>query len=114
MEPVTKLREIKLDDPLREQKISLINGINRLSDLMTSIRRDQENLLLVIGTFFFGTFLSFYLNSIIFYLIFGIVLLLFLILATIKNKKDFNSLFNQHEKIVERANKIGLDLRQKF
>jgi uncharacterized membrane protein YbjE (DUF340 family) len=111
---ITKFVKIDPKDPLKENKNSLVNGINRLSDLMNSIRRDQEYLLLTIATFFFGIFLSSFFNSLIFYLIFGIILLIFLIFATLKNKRDFNNLFQQHEQIVESGNKIGINLKQKI
>lgn len=108
------IKKIDPKDPDKDTKISLYNGSNRLGDLINSIKRDQENLLLSIGTFFFGIFLSAYLHSVIFYILFGILLLLFLIFATIRNNKDLQKLRNSYGELVNKGDKIGINLRQKI
>jgi len=112
--PVTILKKIDLNDPNKEKKLLLIQGVNRLSDLMTSIKRDQENITLLITTFFLGVVFSAFFNSIIYYFLFGIILLLFLIFATLKNNRDFDLLISQYIPLVVEGDKLGLNLKQRF
>lgn len=81
---------------------------------MDSLKRDEENLLLSMGTFFFGVFISSFFRSLYSYLTFGIVVLIFLIFATRKNQQHFNSLFDTHEQLVEEGRMINLNLKQKI
>lgn len=112
---LTTLKEININDPLKEKKIMYINGVNRLSDLINSVQRDTENKILLFVSILFsglmGAFLTAqrYLESV---LIVGILFLLLLI-ALVKERGDKRKLHNQLDKIITDAKeKTGLDLRQ--
>jgi len=112
---ITTLKEININDPLKEKKIMYLNGVNRLSDLINSLQRDTENKILLFVSIIFsgslGAFLTakMYLESIF---MAGILLLLLLI-AIIKESNNKRKLYNQLNRVVKDAKeKAGLDLRQ--
>lgn len=107
---------IKIDkkDPNKETKVNLYAGATRLVDSRNAIKRDQESLLLSVGTLFFGIFLSTYLNTILSYLVFGIVLLILLILAINKNNKYIQRIRTQYNILVKEGDKVNINLRKEF
>ncbi len=88
-EKFTKLIPMKFDDPLRQDKYWIINGINYLGDLINSVNRDMENRILLVISIILSSIIGFLLAT-KHYLIsinVGLVLLILLILSLLKEAK---------------------------
>lgn len=106
------LKEIRLDDPRRFDKYQIMNGINRLSNLINSIHRDMEaRSLLIISVLLTGV-LGFLLFEGKFFIsiIIGEALLILLLISLIKEAREVRILYNQSNKVNLSAKKLGLDL----
>jgi hypothetical protein len=112
---ITKIKEININDPLREKKMLYISGVNRIGDLINEISRDIENKLIVFISIFFSALLGAFLTAQMYIpslLTFGILILILLI-ALIKEFNDKTKLQKEMILLVKDAKeKTCLDLKQ--
>ena len=82
-EKFTKLIPLNVNDPLRPDKYQILNGINRLGDLINSVNRDMENRILLVASIILGAIIGILLTK-DYYLIANLTIL-FSVLVQIKN-----------------------------
>lgn len=106
-----KILKKEFKGPNANKEIFLVDRANRQFDIINSIKRDQENLLIVIVTFFAGiSFSNFLPKSWRGFFALGIFLEFFLILAVFKNNFDINRFYKRYRFVVDEGKKINLDL----
>lgn len=89
-EKFTKLVKVDFKNPRSQHQYQIINGINRLGDLINSTNRDMENRILLVVSIILSSIIGFLLSK-EFYnyaLNIGLILFIFLIFSLIKEAKD--------------------------
>jgi hypothetical protein len=113
--PITKLKEININDPLKEKKIFYISGVNRVGDLINGVNRDVEDKITLFISIFFSALLGAFITAQMYalsLLTFG-VLFLTLLIILVKEFNDKAKLKEEMNILVKDAKeKTGLDLRQ--
>jgi hypothetical protein len=110
MRKIEGLIGIKENDPRREIKFKLVDGLNRLADLIESIDRDIENRILIVISILISVSLGFLvsnnmLNWAIPLFLILVVLLIFNITKEKEKKRKYRA---QSRRILKDAKKIGL------
>jgi len=103
---------LDLNDSLAIKKYSIIQGINRISDLVSKNREDKYNLVTFIASIFLGILANIFVNreNWILVLVMAIILLLIVIWRIIHYNKERNELRNIARPLLLDSKRLNMGL----